>query len=110
MKYLKLYESFDSSYFEITGQEFNLPLEYNDNPYGMIRKLRSILPDVEYTSLSSESNSISFQSSIGIFIIKFGSDEWFKVRFNPKNEPKISYWKCDQLDGLINLLKYLKLL
>lgn len=76
----------------------------------MIRKLRSILPDVEYTSIDSGSNSISFQSSIGIFNIKFGSDEWFKVRFNSKNEPMISYWKCDQLDGLIDLLKHLKLL
>jgi hypothetical protein len=103
MKYLKLFESTDY-YYKISNQEFNLSTDYTENPYSMIRKLRSILPDVEYTSLDSEENSITFNSKVGNFIIKFSDDEWFKVK---------SYdncWKCDQLDGLILLFKHLKLL
>jgi hypothetical protein len=111
MKYLKLYESFEEEhYVQIGFQEFNLEQSYNDNPWRVIGKLREILPsDVEYTSIDTLNNSISFTSKVGNFTIKFGDDEWFKVRHTHKR-PSSLYYKCDQLDGLVKLLKDLRLI
>ena len=34
-------------------------------------------------------------------------DEWFLVKYNSSTEPEV-YYKCDQFDGLVSLLDYLK--
>lgn len=113
MKYLRGFKLFEINndeinndfYTMITSSEYKklIGIEYDDNPYDFFGKLRNILHGVKYTSVDTENNSISFERGVLKPHIKLIKDEWFIVRFN---EPLGQlYFKCDQFEGLIKLLK-----
>jgi len=115
MKYLKLFEDYNSEnfYVSISRPEFNALETYDDNSYSMINKIRGILPydSVQYTSLESGSNSISFiYNGKGSFIVSFTKDEWFKVKYLKIGKSEPLFYRCDQFIGLIRLFKDLGIL
>lgn len=99
-------------YWEISSIEYGEygSEEYDDNSWEMISKIRNILTNVEYTSINTEDNKISFRTLHANFHIKFIKDEWFKLKYVPLNSKHSTlFYKCDQLEGLIKLFKDLGL-
>ena len=120
MKWIKLFEAFDNEYYQEISEE-----EYEDG-HGVsfeqkyYDKLESFLnePDVlsykDMTNGADVFDGVYFQrGGMGSFspyvTIYQDDDEWFYVRINDADEENYKvnyYYKCDQFDGLIKLLKF----
>lgn len=130
MKYLKLYEELGSEFYEkihhtamsnllIKGGNNTIELDVND--INILDGLKLAYPSIGYTFKYNTkgnaftrliSSSFSYLGSSGI-IYKI-KDDWFlvEVRFNTRYDFRgniefdaIYYYKCDQIDGLVHLLK-----
>jgi len=120
MKWIKLFEAFDNEYYqEISEEEYvdGHGVSFEQRYYD---KLESFLnePDVlsykDMTNGADVFDGVYFQrGGMGSFspyvTIYQDDDEWFYVRINDADEESYDtncYYKCDQFDGLIKLLKF----
>jgi hypothetical protein len=134
MKYIKLFESFDiiperdfylnfiSNGFEKTSNGMLNNDEVENLTNSDLLKIKSLLGDkYKYTlaSISEASNmknsrldvyEDTYTAGETFFIVKL-RDDWFMVYFKKEISYKnthTSYYKCDQIDGLLNCLSSIK--
>ena len=125
MKYIKLYEGY-IGYTEISDIEWSKYTGYyhgidkddkeeSDFTLTEISYLRDNIKDkysgvidYEFTSPKvfkySSIHIKSFFADLDILLDKY-NDEWYLVRFIRRVGDRFTYYKCDQWDGMLNLLK-----
>lgn len=123
MKHIKLFEGHDKSYWRISHDEYKKDMGYTSESIIHFPTLRNrseefTTKEIDYFKTEYPNSIIDYQlgfnkevgirstiifkpelSSVVVSIITKFKDEWYYVR---KND--ICY-KCDQFDGLINLLE-----
>lgn len=107
-------------YKSISIEEYLEPSNYQDFNINEVKLLIELFPsiDVRVSRFSPSSaphsimkiitNSSSFSyHGIGEIKVSKMEDEWYYVKFVMEDPPIYSnrYYKCDQLDGLIKLIK-----
>jgi hypothetical protein len=135
MKYLKLFEGYlDRYYTEIPEDEFyeifrsgidsshelvDIGLDYFERlkgyktdmniRYNLLRPdVKGILIDssVRFRSQGERLRELEKRPHLGYYFEVYGfSDEWFLVKFEDCCSIEVVYYKCDQMEGLIRLLK-----
>ena len=135
MKHIKLFESFeDDTYFEIDEKEYRLKtwgflnhdlnidilthlqnmLDFTNSTWQSFsnREKRILRRDFSVINkYKKNGNDISLRiSSYRMDLIK-APDEWFYIKssIEGSKEEDVTYYKCDQFDGLIDCLNDLKI-
>lgn len=135
MRYLKLFEDYSKPYQEITREEYNLltigdgdpDYEYYDEEQDSswwddvefiddnwtaftpkeVEMVKQLLPDVQAkTLLSTDVQGARLDSKqSGVIMIKL-KDEWYYVMMDMSDqEEDDQFFKCDQFEGLLQLIK-----
>ncbi len=104
MKYLK--KIFEDNSFELIDMKlidfYKVNIKFTDTE---INELIKIVPELE----SQEDDTIESLFDDGFLNILKQDDEWYYVHiFNDKISGYSTFYKCDQLYGLIECLKYLR--
>jgi len=106
-------------YYRISAPKYNESVEYDENPYNMLNKIRNLISPSNpiYKSVNNDDNVISFTVNKKVLddypdrmrgddlSIKFIKDEYFRVKYISRNAFNFKYFECDQFEGLIQLLK-----
>ena len=110
MKYIKLYESL--GYEEISrlkSEEIRKnKKELSDKQIEKIKTIvdKLINPD-SYGSNSTKLTIFIYKGDIELYISEIG-DSYYNVSFHYCNNSIMKYFKCDQIEGLIKCLKFIK--
>ena len=114
MKYIKLFEAFESSSYELCSSDYLLDMDredFNDDELIYLKKFISGLGlryKLEIKELTSECNVITGEI-FGYFSITIRKwvDEWYRVSTTKRfvRSHKHNYYKCDQLNGIEELIK-----
>ena len=126
MKYIKIYEEFEDSYFEIDEEEYKFRLNgmekgRNILDYNIVSLLNSIGKAreswLDFTSkekrilrkkfdvinkYKKDSKSISIRVEDGVADLSKLPDEWYYVHLCVNKSD--TYYKCDQWEGLMDCL------
>lgn len=106
MKYIKLFES-NENFLEVDRSEFINLLHINIEPNAK-KKIEDWCQKYKYNLYGEHKLTIVAMNIIKLFEADIfqADDEWFSIRlFLNKN---IIYYKCDQIEGLIDCLNYIK--
>jgi hypothetical protein len=115
MRYLKKFESnFNEPLFQESSWEWFMSinhLKFDDYEYNKIRDFYSsiykgqILPELPPSKHGIIGINNIYGRKINVSIHKC-SDDWYFIRYT--NDEWIRYYKCDELEGVFQLLKYLE--
>lgn len=72
-------------------------------------KYKPMKVGVEDNSEFQDYYRIDLKLSYDSYLINKRSDDWFYVRYDAIRKKDSRHWECDQFDGLLKLLKDLKL-
>lgn len=116
MKHIKkfIFESSTPMYWEMSREWFNerKPIHFNDSELNLIKKS---VPssDTSFRNVYSKDSVFLIYQDMKMIIRKY-DDEWFSVMisdskrkslYNFDEDIESDYYKCDQMDGLLSLLR-----
>ena len=124
MKYIQIFEEYNQYYSKIEYDEFeNRKRESGIQVFNTeeITNLQNIIPEIHLRTEAGmkaksvnyyavETTSLSFTRDLFRYEVFKLPDEWYIVlcvSIDPFTKNKISYYKCDQFDGLLEFLKIL---
>ena len=105
MTEIKLFEEYNTYYTQLSYDEWSeLKIQRDHFTESELSILKSLPKSVFLSKVSIGSITLKFEVGCRLFIYK-GVDEWFFVANETNYSIKNTYYKCDQFEGLIKLIK-----
>jgi len=110
MRYLKLFEDLESSGYErcdnypIKSDEYEMFTERELERFNRIGFVERSATSFRKTSLQGKVLQPSERTGLRIVQIWSIGDEWYYIRTRRPYERSFTWYKCDQIEGVINCL------